>query len=129
MHMQRVFRSVCLLIMQDEEDKELKQSALVDPIEFNVFGALNTVYKVAKALVPKYGNVRVFNAEKEERPKGSCLNVCIHNAVEMNCVTRGTYRERKRSSVSCLHPNFQRQSVLHICNASPSHRRYRQGST
>ena len=70
MHMQRVFRSVCLLIMQDEEDKELKQSALVDPIEFNVFGALNTVYKAAKALVPKYGNVRVFNAEKEMRPKG-----------------------------------------------------------
>ena len=56
--------------MQDEDDKELKQSALVDPAQFNVFGALNAVYKVAKKLVPKYGNVRVFNAEKDMRPKG-----------------------------------------------------------
>ena len=70
MHIQRVFRSVCLLIMQDEDDKELKQSALVDPKQFNVFGALHTVYKCAKDLVPKYGNVRVYNAEKEQRPKG-----------------------------------------------------------
>jgi hypothetical protein len=56
--------------MQDEDDKELKQSALVDPAQFNVFGALHTVYKCAKNLVPKYGNVRVYNAEKEQRPKG-----------------------------------------------------------
>jgi hypothetical protein len=70
MHIQRVFRSVCLRIIQDENDVELTKSTLVDPQQLNVFGALNTIYKVAKDLVPKYGNVRVFNAEPSMRPKG-----------------------------------------------------------
>jgi hypothetical protein len=70
MHLMRVFRGVCLEMMDRDGDASFEGSSLVDPSKPNVFSALERVYKIAKGLLKKYGNVRIFNAEASQRPKG-----------------------------------------------------------
>ena len=70
MHLMRVFRSVCLFIVDRDKDAELLSSQLVNPSKINAFSALYKAYHTAKNLVKQYGNVRVYNAEVVHRPKG-----------------------------------------------------------
>ena len=70
MHLMRVFRGVCLEIMNRDNETTFQSATLVDPAKPNAFSALERVYKIAKKLVKQYGNVRVFNAEPEHRPQG-----------------------------------------------------------
>ncbi len=56
--------------MVRDADRTFQSAALVDPAKPNAFSALERVYKIAKGLVMRYGNVRVFNAEPEHLPQG-----------------------------------------------------------
>lgn len=73
MHVMRVFRGVCLEMMDRDDDKTFEASTLVDPNQPNAFSALERIYKLAKGLVKEYGNVRIVNAESCNRPKGKAF--------------------------------------------------------
>ena len=71
MHLMRVFRGVGLGMMAHDRDVQFEGSKLVDPsTPTTAFSALEQVYKIAKGLLSQYGNVRIYNAEPEHRPKG-----------------------------------------------------------
>jgi hypothetical protein len=94
MHLMRVFRGVCLEIMDRDNDTKFEASTLVDPNQPNAFSALERIYKLAKGLVKQYGNVRVVNAEASNRPKGKHfsihnLSVNSHNLMQVTRTIRG----------------------------------------
>jgi hypothetical protein len=74
MHLLRIFRCVCLVVIErrNMDDAELMSftDALVNPKNSNSFGALYSVYRTAKDLVKRYGDVRIWNAESCHRPAG-----------------------------------------------------------
>jgi hypothetical protein len=74
MHLLRIFRCVCLFVIERRKmnDAELMTftDALVNPKKSNAFGALYGVYRTAKDLVKRYGDVRIWNAESRHRPTG-----------------------------------------------------------
>jgi hypothetical protein len=75
MHLERVFRCVCIRIINREQNMEAN-CELVDPRRASIaFAVLHTAYKTAKRLVEQYGNVRVFSAEASHRPAGTCVEV------------------------------------------------------
>jgi hypothetical protein len=65
-------------MMDRDEDATFEASKLVDPTNPNAFSALEHVYKIAKGLVAKYGNVRICNAEFGHRPKGDKKQICCY---------------------------------------------------
>jgi hypothetical protein len=95
MHLQRVFRCVCLRLLQNASDADLNivTEALLSPKRANSFAALFAIYRTAKELVKRwlifvspvwflirlhyvcrYGEVRVWNAEVRHRPAGHELD-------------------------------------------------------
>jgi hypothetical protein len=73
MHLMRVFRGVCLEMMDRDDDMTFEASTLVDRNKPNAFNALERIYKVAKGLVKQYGDVRIVNAESCNRPQGKAF--------------------------------------------------------
>ena len=58
MHLQRVFRCVCLRLLQNASDETLNSvtEALLNPKRASSFGALFAIYRTAKDLVKKWLN-------------------------------------------------------------------------
>jgi hypothetical protein len=75
MHLLRMFRCTCLHVIAQAQctDAQLMNvvDAWVNPKTSNAFGALYAVYQIAKRLVERYGEVRIWNAEEGHRPAGN----------------------------------------------------------